>query len=71
MSIGEQLKSFIRASGQSGNSLAKATGIEQSAISRFLSGERGLDLTSIEKLAKYFRLELRQTKPLAKPSKGR
>lgn len=70
MGIGEQLKSFMRASGETGYGIAKATGVEQSAISRFLSGERGLDLTSIEKLAKHFRLELRQ-KPLAKKKKGR
>lgn len=69
MSIGEQLKSFMRASGQSGYAIAKATGVDKAAISRFLSGERGLDLTSIEKLAKHLRLELRQ-KPPTKKSKG-
>ena len=71
MSIGDQLKMFIRQSGKNNNRIAVATGISRSAIGRFLSGERGLDLVSIEKLAAYFNLELRQTKPPAKKSKGR
>ena len=70
MNIGDQLKMFIRQSGKNNNRIAVATGISRSAIGRFLSGERGLDLVSIEKLAAYFNLELRQTKPLNKKSKG-
>ena len=70
MGIGEQLKSFMRASGQSGYAISKATGVDQAAISRFFSGERGFDLVTIEKLAAYFNLELRQTKPLTKENKG-
>ncbi|HTV49206.1 MAG TPA: helix-turn-helix transcriptional regulator [Phycisphaerae bacterium] len=60
MNIGEQLKFYIRKSRITQAELARQTGIQESAISRFLTGERGLDLVSIEKLAKYFRLELRK-----------
>jgi len=60
VNIGEQLKFYIRKSRITQAELARQTGIQESAISRFLTGERGLDLVSIEKLAKYFRLELRK-----------
>jgi len=70
MSIGEQLKRYIRQSGLNQNRIAIGTGISRAAISRFMSGVRGLDLVSIEKLAKYLRLELRQKPPTTK-SKGR
>ncbi len=70
MSIGEQLKTVIRQSGELQSKVAAETGIHHSGISRFLSGKRGLDLTSIEKLAKYFRLELRQTPPATKRKSG-
>ncbi len=35
------------------------TGIQESALSRFIHGERGLDGTSIDTLAAYFGLELK------------
>ncbi|MGC8541344.1 MAG: helix-turn-helix domain-containing protein [Phycisphaerae bacterium] len=66
MSIAEQLKSYIRATGETHYHLCKQTGISQSNISRFMAGKSGLDLTTIEKLAKYFCLELRQNPPTNK-----
>ena len=37
--------------------ISQETGVEQSAPSRFVSGERGLDLSSVEKLAADLELE--------------
>ena len=38
--------------------IAQETEIEQSALSRFMSGERGLSQEAIDTLAEYFDLEL-------------
>jgi plasmid maintenance system antidote protein VapI len=58
--ISEQLRAAIQDSGLSHNELAKATGVNQPSISRFVSGDRGLGSESIDKLAAYLGLELRQ-----------
>jgi transcriptional regulator with XRE-family HTH domain len=70
MNISEQLKSYMRASGQSTCGIARATGINKAAISRFLAGKRSLGLVSLEKLAQHLGYELRLS-PLAEKSKGR
>ena len=59
--ISERLRQAIAAAADAGISryrISKETGVEQSALSRFMSGERGLDLSSVEKLAAYLELEL-------------
>ena len=38
--------------------IAQETGIQQSALSRFVSGERGLSQEAIDALAEFFGLEL-------------
>lgn len=38
--------------------LAKATGVQESSLSRFMSGESGLSLDSVEALCKVLKLEL-------------
>src|ERR1700730_7243283 len=58
VSVTETLRRAIMGASVSRYAIAKATGIEQSALSRFIHGERGLDGTSIDKLAAYFSLEL-------------
>jgi plasmid maintenance system antidote protein VapI len=62
VSVSDMLRRSIERADVSRYAIAKATGIEQSTLSRFISGERGLDGTSIDKLADYFGLELRPTK---------
>jgi plasmid maintenance system antidote protein VapI len=62
VSVTETLRRAISDAGVSRYAIAKATGIEQSALSRFIHGERGLDGTSIDKLAEYFGLELQAAK---------
>jgi transcriptional regulator with XRE-family HTH domain len=47
-SFREQLRRAIRRSGLSRYAIAKQTGIQQSQLSRFMSGERGLSIAAIE-----------------------
>ena len=55
----ETLRQLIQDSEQSVNALAKASGVAQPILHRFLKGEQGLTLTSAQKLADHFDLELR------------
>lgn len=64
------IRHAIESSDASRYRISKDTGIAQSVLSRFLSGERGLDLATVERLADY--LELRVTiEPKNKANKGR
>jgi len=56
--ITEQLRASIRKSGLMQESIAQATGVSQGVLSRFIRGERSINLTTAEKLAAYFELEL-------------
>lgn len=72
MPIETQLREAIRTSELSGNALAKAAGVSQSAVSRFMSGE-DIRLSAASKLAEHFGLELRPAdakKPAKKKPKG-
>jgi transcriptional regulator with XRE-family HTH domain len=66
--VSKQLREAILAAPITRYRIAKDTGITQGALSRFVRGERGLDLTSIDKLATYLDLTL-VTRPTK--SKGR
>ncbi len=61
-SIIEQLKDAIENSGLSHYALSCASGIRQSTLSRFMSGERGLSFESAARLADALGLELRPRK---------
>lgn len=50
----------IEESGTSVNSIADASGVSQSSLSRFIRGERDLLLDAADKVAKSLRLELRK-----------
>lgn len=54
----DQLRQAIRDSGQSQLGISRATGVGQAILSKFLSGSRGLSVTSIEKLVEHLGLEL-------------
>jgi len=43
--------------------IAKQTGIEQSALSRFMSGERGLSTSTLDRLGELLDLEIVMHKP--------
>lgn len=57
-SITDQLKAIIDDSGLSWYAIAKGAGIDQSAMQRFMHGERDLRLSSVDKLAEFFNLHL-------------
>ena len=55
------LREAIASSGKSANEIAKATGVPQPTITRFLAGA-DMRLSRAEKIADYLRLELRKKK---------
>lgn len=54
----DELKQAIADSGVSGYKLAKESGVPQPVVQRFLAGERGISLTTADKLAAYLGLRL-------------
>jgi plasmid maintenance system antidote protein VapI len=54
----DQLRRAMRDSGESEYAIAKAAGVPQSVVNRFVSGERGISLTTAAKLCEYLKLEL-------------
>lgn len=53
VSLTTQVRRLLNASKESRYKISKATGIEQSALSRFLRGERGLSGDNLGTLAQY------------------
>ena len=66
--ISDQLRDIIRDCELSRYEIAKQTGIDQSALTRFMSGERGLSMTAFDTLANYLELEIisRRNQPASK-----
>ena len=65
MTLRDELRAAIEASGKSANQIAKESGIDQSTISRFLLGKNPT-LDTVEKLAEYFGLALLPKQPQTK-----
>ena len=61
------LRQTIKDNGKSLNEVARECGISQPQLSRFVREERSLTLDSVEKLLRYFGLQVRP-KPAAKPA---
>lgn len=62
--LAEIIRNAIRRSGKSANEIAKATGIPQTTVSRFLRGEE-ISVGRAGKLAAYFGLALQRASRLA------
>ncbi|QEG35120.1 helix-turn-helix domain-containing protein [Bythopirellula goksoeyrii] len=60
--ISEQLKAAVLRADCSCYAIHQATGVDEAALSRFLSGERGLSLATVDKLADFLNLELVERK---------
>jgi len=58
LTLSSQFRQLIRNSGMSNYEIAKQAGIEQSALSRFMRGERGLTTATLDKLGELFDLEI-------------
>ncbi len=52
-SMNDQMRRLIRDSGQTCYQIAKDTGVSNAALSRFLSGERGLSSRALDTLGKH------------------
>jgi len=60
--LADQIRQAIDDSGMSRYAICKATGIDQAALSRFMSGKVGLMLASLESLACLLELEIKSPK---------
>ncbi len=60
--ISGQLRWFLEHCGESTYRLDRETGVSNACLSRFLRGERGLTLASMDKLAKHLGLTLTRPK---------
>lgn len=54
----DQLRDIIRDCELSRYEISKRTGIDQSALTRFMSGERGLSMEALDTLAEYLELDI-------------
>jgi transcriptional regulator with XRE-family HTH domain len=64
--LSDQLRQAVGACGQTQYAIAKVTGISKSTLSRFMSGERGLPMKTLDLLADYLDLNI----VLGKQGKG-
>jgi transcriptional regulator with XRE-family HTH domain len=62
MKLSEQLRHAIDSCGQTRYRIAKATGISEATLSRFMSGDRGLPMKTLDVLADHLNLNIVMTK---------
>lgn len=68
----EQLRAAAAGGGMTLGDLARATGIDKSALSRFLNGERGVSMEAMDSLGEYLGLKIVATgKRKATPRPGK
>lgn len=65
-SLSDSIRQAVNDCGVSQYAIAQETGIDRSALSRFMRGERGLPIPKLDILAAYLRLEVRMLGPLKK-----
>ena len=58
MRLSDQLRRIVEDSEVTRYRLSKETGITQSTLSRFVSGERGLSIDAMDALGEFFELNL-------------
>jgi len=58
MKVSDHIRAALESGEVSRYRVSQDTSVEQSALSRFLSGERGLSMEAIDTLAEYFGLEI-------------
>jgi transcriptional regulator with XRE-family HTH domain len=56
--LSDQIRQTIENCGQTRYAVSKATGIAESTLSRFMTGERGLPMKTLDKLADYLDLDI-------------
>ena len=68
VSLENRLKLAIENCGLSGDELARRAGVSNSSLSLFRRGKRGLTLETVEKLLRYFDMEVTGKKKAAASS---
>jgi DNA transposition AAA+ family ATPase len=71
LSLSDELRQAIERSGVSRYSIWQQTGIDQGSLSKFMDGERGLGMESIDKLADLLGLHICTADAERRRSKGR
>ena len=56
--LSEQVRRAVRDCGLSRYAISKATGIDQATLSRFMSGERGLPMKTLDVLGAFLKLDV-------------
>ena len=56
--VSDQIRAAIETSDASVYRIARETDIDKSALSRFMSGERGLSTTALDALGEFLELEI-------------
>ncbi len=69
--LSEQVRRAIRDCGLTRYRIFKATGIDQATLTRFMSGERGLPMKTLDVLADFLRLRIVMDGPRRQAKKGR
>jgi transcriptional regulator with XRE-family HTH domain len=60
--LSDQIRRVVATCGRTRYSIAKQTGISEATLSRFMSGERGLPMKTLDLLADYLGLDIVQAK---------
>ncbi len=56
--LSDQIRRMVESCGQTRYAISKATGIDQSTLSRFANGERGLPMATLDRLGEYLHLHI-------------
>jgi transcriptional regulator with XRE-family HTH domain len=56
--LSDEIRKAVDAAGETRYRIALATGIAHATLSRFMSGERGLPMKTLDKLAEYLDLHI-------------
>ena len=67
----DQVRRAVDESGMSHNAIARATGIDKAALSRFMSDNRGLSLTTLDALGEVLGLRVTADAPAKKKRQRR
>jgi transcriptional regulator with XRE-family HTH domain len=60
--LSDQIREAVETCGQTRYRIAKATGISEATLSRFMSGKRGLPMNTLDTLADYLNLNVQASK---------
>jgi transcriptional regulator with XRE-family HTH domain len=58
INLSDQIRQAIEKSGKTRYAISKATGIAEATLSRFMTGERGLPMKTLDKLGDYLDLRV-------------